>query len=72
MGQSITLKSKVLATQNQVSTDLAGKKAILHLKNRNYYTLDEMASPIWECLQEEHTVEEIAQSLAGRYDVEPA
>lgn len=71
MAQNLTLNSLVVATEHQVSTDLAGKKAILHLKNRTYYTLDDVGSPIWELLKEPRRVEDILQKLLQRYDVEP-
>ena len=68
----LTLNSVVVATRQQVSTDLAGKKAILSLKNRTYYTLDDVASPIWELIQEPRRVEDIAGVMVGRYEVDPA
>lgn len=72
MAQTVTLQSLVVATSTQVSTDLAGKKAILHLKNRTYYTLDDVASLIWEKIKTQQRVEDLYQGLLQRYDVEPA
>lgn len=69
---TLSLNSLVVATGAQVSTDLAGKKAILHLKNRTYYTLDDVASPIWQLIQKEQRVQDIYQGLLKRYDVDPA
>ncbi len=73
MAQSpVQLSSFVAAVPEHVSTDLAGKKAILSLKNRTYYTLDDISSPIWDLLQSERRVEEILQTMVRRYDVDAA
>lgn len=67
----VSRTSLVVATPDQVSTDLAGKTAVLGLKNRTYYTLDEVGSPIWDMVQTEQRVEDIHGALVRRFDVEP-
>ena len=69
--QTITLNSLIVATPDHVSTDLAGKVAVLGLTNRTYYTLDEVASPIWEWIQEPCRVTDILQRMLQRFEVEP-
>lgn len=69
--KQVTRSSSVVATSNQVSTNLAGKTAILGLKSRTYYTLDEVGAPIWESIKQEQEVEQILQAMLRRYDVEP-
>jgi hypothetical protein len=66
---TITLESFVVAAKEQVSTQLAGKMAILNLKNGTYYSLDEIGAPIWDALREGKRVEDVCQMLTQTYDV---
>ena len=66
----VTSESSVVAVKEYVATDLAGKTAILGLKNRTYYTLDEVGSPIWELIQKEASVEDIHRAMMQRYEVD--
>ncbi|BCM93316.1 hypothetical protein IAD21_05207 [Abditibacteriota bacterium] len=68
----VTNESTVMATPDHVSTDLAGKTAILSLKNRTYYTLDDISSPIWDFIQQERRFSEIHQAITARYMVDSA
>jgi hypothetical protein len=63
--------AKVLAVADQVSCDLAGEAAILHLKSGVYYGLDRTGAWIWSLIQVPRTVAEIRAGLVARYDVEP-
>lgn len=67
----VTRSSSVVAVKEHVATDLAGKTAILGLKNRTYYTFDDVSSPIWALIQTETRVEEIHRVMMRRYEVEP-
>lgn len=66
---TFTSQSRVVATQEQVSTDLAGKTAILHLKNNTYYSLDEVGTALWDLLRQERSVEELGNAIADRYGI---
>ena len=68
---TITNHSLVVATGNQVSTELAGKTAILNLKNQTYYSLDEVGSQVWHLLRQPRRVAEVRDALVQEYDVEP-
>jgi hypothetical protein len=72
MKNSITQDSVVVAINEQVSTDLAGKTAILNLKNGTYYSLDEVGSPIWELLKQERRVCDIRDAITQKYGIDPA
>lgn len=69
--KTVTPHSIVKATPDHVATDLAGKTAILGLKNRTYYTLDDVGSPIWSLIQTESSVQDVQKTLLQRYEVEP-
>jgi|SRR5215217_95141 len=63
--------SRVVATREQVSTDLGGEVAILNLKKGAYYGLEDVGARIWSLLQEPITVGEIRNILVSEYEVEP-
>ena len=63
-------RSTVVATRDQVSSDLEGEVAILDLKAGVYYGLDGVGARIWTLLQEPTTVSEIRDVLLQEYDVE--
>lgn len=69
--QSLTLTSVVVASRDQVSVDLAGEAAILHVANGTYYGLDPLGSQIWTLLQEPRQIMNIRDYILERYDVQP-
>ncbi len=68
---SVTLASVVAVAQNQVSCDLAGEAAILHLGSGIYYSLDPVGARIWALLQQPSRVERLRDILLAEYDVTP-
>lgn len=71
MNPSISDRSVVVATKDQVSCDLAGEAAILNIKNGVYYGLDPVGARIWNLMQEPRAVAEIQTAITDEYDVEP-
>jgi Coenzyme PQQ synthesis protein D (PqqD) len=71
MSQTISDRSVVVATKDQVSCDLAGEAAILNIKSGVYYGLDPVGARIWSLVQEPREVLEIQNTIADEYDVEP-
>ena len=64
--------SVIVASKDQVSSDLGGEVAILNLKAGVYYGLDEVGGArIWNLPQEQKTVNEIQDILLKEYDLEP-
>jgi len=70
--RALSVSSIVVATKDQVSSDLAGEVAILHLNAGTYYGLDAMGARIWGLIQKPRTVGEIREVLVSEYEVEPA
>ena len=66
----VSSRSTVVATRDQVSSDLKGEVAILNLKAGVYYGLDGVGARIWTLLQEPKPVSEIQDVLLQEYDVE--
>jgi hypothetical protein len=63
--------SMVRLTQEQVSCDLGGEVAILHLKTGMYYGMDEVGARIWSLLGTPMTIGSILETLLTEYEIEP-
>lgn len=63
--------SIVVASKDQVSSDLAGEVVMLNLKNGTYYGLDEVGARIWNLIQAPRSVGTIRDTILDEYDVEP-
>lgn len=72
MPKKISRESRVSRTKDQVSCDLAGEAAILHLKNGMYYGLDPVGKFIWDRLEHATTVSQIHAALVEAYDADAA
>jgi hypothetical protein len=70
MKDTVSRHSTVVATRDQVSSDLKGEVAILDLKAGVYYGLDDVGARIWHLLQEPKTVDQIRDVLLQEYEVE--
>ena len=62
--------SIVVASTNQISSDLGEEVVILNLKDGVYHGLDSVGARIWKLLQDSKTVEDILNILLEEYDVE--
>ena len=67
----ITATSTVVASKDQVSSDLAGETVLLSMQSAMYYGLDEVASRIWELVRDPIRVSEVRDAILSEYDVEP-
>jgi hypothetical protein len=72
MPEVISLKSRVVASKENVSCSLGDEAAILNMKSGVYYGLDPVGARVWSLLGEPHTVEELREAITSEYDVEPA
>jgi len=68
---SLTERSRLVASKDQVSCDLAGEAALLNLKSGVYFGLDPVGARIWRALQEPTSLGEIRAAILREYDVEP-
>ncbi len=71
MKKVISSGSGVVASGDQVSSDLGGEVAILDLKAGTYYGLDEVGNRVWTLIQEPTSVKEVRDVLLSEYEVEP-
>jgi hypothetical protein len=66
----VSRNSTVVATRDQVSSDLKGEVAILDLKAGVYHGLDAVGARIWHLLQESKTADQLRDVLLQEYDVD--
>ena len=71
MKRTLSWSSRVVAAKDQVSSDLGGEVAILHLEAGTYYGLNVVGARIWSLIQEPISVKEIRDVLVSEYEVEP-
>jgi hypothetical protein len=67
----ITTDSIVVASPDQVSSDLAGEIVMLNLASGTYYGLDEVGARIWNLVQQPTPVGAVRDAILDEYDVEP-
>ena len=72
MKKVLAMSSSVVVTKDQVSSDLGGEVAILHLEAGTYYGLDAVGARVWSLIQEPRTLREIHEVLVSEYEIEPA
>jgi hypothetical protein len=66
----VSKRAVVVATQAQVSSDLAGEAVILNLKNGMYYGLDAVGARIWTLIQYPQTVVALHDAIMAEYEVD--
>lgn len=69
MATTISTDTTVVATPEQVSSDLAGESVILNLKTGMYFGLNEVGASIWNLLQQPRSVKEICDQILDQYEV---
>jgi hypothetical protein len=76
MKNSLTKATVLVASQDQVSADLApdqaGQTVILGLKDGVYFELNEVGARIWHLLQQPRSLQSVLDTLLEEYDVSPA
>ena len=71
MRQRISEKTTVVAAKDQVSANLTGEVAILHLKSGIYYGLNAVGARVWNFIRVPKKVSEIRDLLLAEYGTEP-
>ena len=60
----------MVASQDQVSSDLAGETVLLSMTTAKYYGFEGVGSRIWELVQAPVRVSEVSATIAQEYEVE--
>jgi Coenzyme PQQ synthesis protein D (PqqD) len=69
--EPIQLDCTLVASADQLSSDVNSEAVILDLKSGIYFGLNQVGARVWELLQEPRTVAEIRDQLLDAFDVEP-
>lgn len=70
--QPITPDSIVVASPDQVSSDLAGETVLLSMTSARYYGLEGIGSRVWELVGAPTLVSQVCETIVAEYDVTPA
>jgi len=62
--------SKVVATKDQIFSELQGEAVILDINSGVYYGLNQVGASIWNLIQDPKTVKEIRDALLAEYEVD--
>jgi hypothetical protein len=70
--KSLTLSdlSRVVASKNQLTCNLAGEAVILNLENGVYFGLNPDGTRVWNLVQESRTFADVRDTLLEEFDVE--
>ena len=63
----LPLDTRVVASSQQISCDLANEAVLLSMHDGEYYGLNEVAATIWKLVQQPRTVLEIRNALLEEY-----
>ncbi len=66
----ISKNTVIVASTDQISSDLGGESVILDTKSGIYYGLNEVGASIWNLIQEAKTVEQIHNFILEEYEVD--
>jgi hypothetical protein len=69
MDAPLSSSSVVVASKDQVSTNLSGEAVILGMRDGVYYGLDPVGARIWELVQAPCAIDDVASAIATEYDV---
>jgi hypothetical protein len=68
----ITLSSEVVASKNQVATELGSEVVILGVEIGKYFGLNEVGARVWALVQTPTKVSALCAAVVAEYDVDPA
>lgn len=71
MEQTLSGNSRVVATKDQIFSDLGGEIVILNVASGVYHGLDEVGARVWHLIQQPRTVDEIRDAILDEYEVVP-
>jgi|ERR1035437_3593786 hypothetical protein len=69
MTAMLLASSVVVASKDQVSTNLSGEAVILGMRDGVYYGLDPVGARIWALVQAPRAIDEVVSTIAAEYDV---
>ena len=70
LNQSIDPGIRIVASRNQLSTQLSGEAVILGLRDSVYYGLAGAGGRIWELVQQPAVLRDVASQVSREFDVD--
>lgn len=67
----ISPSSIVVASSNQMASEIGGETVILGLAAGRYYGLDEVGARVWQLIQQPTAVAELVRTIVSEYQVAP-
>lgn len=67
--QQVTLDATVVASPDQVSSDLAGETVLLSMTSARYYGFEGVGPRIWELVAKPVRVSDVCAAISTEYDV---
>jgi hypothetical protein len=68
---ALNSETVVVASKNQLASDIAGETVILGLTAGRYYGVDSVGARIWQLIQAPALVADVHRTLVSEYDVDP-
>ncbi len=72
MPNALSLDSTVIASPDQVSSDLAGETVLLSMTSAKYYGFAGVGSRIWELVAKPAKVRDICDTISAEFEVSRA
>lgn len=70
-GETLALDlNHIVATPQQVSTELGEESVILHLSSGTYFGLNETGAFVWQLIQTPRSLADICAAVAAEYDID--
>ena len=64
-------QSTVVASKDQLASDIGGETVILGLTAGRYYGVDAVGARVWQLIQTPASVADICKTIVSEYDVAP-
>jgi hypothetical protein len=67
----LTLQTIVVASKDQLASNLAGETVILGLSKGRYYGVDAVGARVWQLIQTPASIGSVRAAIVSEYDVTP-
>lgn len=67
--EKLALSDRVMASDQNIVSDMGGEKVMLSIQNGNYYNLGNIGGTIWGMIGESTVIAELVDRLLGEYEV---
>lgn len=67
-GSTLSMMTAVVASQQQISCDVADEAVLLSMQTGQYYGLNPVAASIWKLIQEPRTIVQLLDALVEEYE----